>query len=192
MVAAHLGHRKVKFMVMNDRLISFLSNVNQPSHSWHFLSNVNNEMLTLCGQQHSFSTHERGFLWKCQSFWGRKCLDLRGTRTPNLQIHAECSNLLSYQGQTFAVKCDGNIWGTRLNWYACFSFRSNWTPFAWDTANSKLSLEIHGEGQDENQSKSAASDSGRMNQYKNIKSPSVYQDDSITFERRNVLNKTSV
>ena len=23
----------------------------------------------------------------------------RGTRTPNLRIHAECSNLLSYQGQ---------------------------------------------------------------------------------------------
>ena len=37
----------------------------------------------------------------------RKCLDLRGTRTPNLRIHAECSNHLSYQGQTFAVPC---IW----------------------------------------------------------------------------------
>ena len=63
------------------------------------------ERLTVCGQQHSFSTHERMFLWKCQSFWDRKCLDLRGTRTPNLLIHAECSNHLSYQGQEFAVPC---------------------------------------------------------------------------------------
>ena len=30
---------------------------------------------------------------------------VRGTRTPNLRIHAECSNLLSCQGQTFAVPC---------------------------------------------------------------------------------------
>ena len=62
------------------------------------------DMLTVRGQQHSFSAHERVFLWKCQSFWDRKCLDLRGTRTPNLRIHAECSILLSYQGQTFAVQ----------------------------------------------------------------------------------------
>ena len=140
-------------------------------------------MLTVRGQQHSFSTHERLFMWKCQSFWDRKCLDLRGlepptfgfipnaltywairarhllsygfehwlwryryflskvniwnvncaratsfifdTRTvvlvkvskflrqkrsrpegdsnPHLWIHAECSNLLRYQGETFAV-----------------------------------------------------------------------------------------
>ena len=48
----------------------------------------------------------------CESvkvFWDRKCLDLRGTRTPNLRIHAECSNLLSYQGQTFAVPCFGPL-----------------------------------------------------------------------------------
>ena len=38
-------------------------------------------------------------------FWDRKCLDLRGTRTPNLRILAECSNHLSYQGQTFADPC---------------------------------------------------------------------------------------
>ena len=53
-------------------------------------------MLTVRGQQHSFSTHERVFLWMCQRFWERKCLDLRVTRTPNLRIHAECSNLLSF------------------------------------------------------------------------------------------------
>ena len=45
------------------------------------------------------------FLWKCQSLWDRKCLDLKGTRTPKLRIHAECSNHLSYQGQIFAVPC---------------------------------------------------------------------------------------
>ena len=63
------------------------------------------ELLTVRGQQHSFSTQERMFLWKCQSFWDRKCLDRGGTRTANLRIHAECSNHLSYQGQTFAVPC---------------------------------------------------------------------------------------
>ena len=55
-------------------------------------------MLTVRGQQHSFSTHERVFLWKCQSFWDRKCLDLRGTQTPNLRIHAECSNVFELSG----------------------------------------------------------------------------------------------
>ena len=36
-------------------------------------------MLTVHRQQHSFSTHEQMFLWKCQSFWDRKfsCLRLR-------------------------------------------------------------------------------------------------------------------
>ena len=46
-------------------------------------------MLTMCRQQHSFSPHKRMFLWKCQSFWDRKCLDLRGTQTPNLRIHGD-------------------------------------------------------------------------------------------------------
>ena len=62
-------------------------------------------MLTVRGLQHLFSTHERVLLWKCRSFWDRKCLDRRGTRTTNLRIHAKCSTLLSYQGQTFAVPC---------------------------------------------------------------------------------------
>ena len=44
------------------------------------------KMLTVRWQQHSFSTHERMFLWNYHSFWDRKCLDLRGTRTPNLRI----------------------------------------------------------------------------------------------------------
>ena len=61
------------------------------------------EMLSVRGQQHLVSTHERMFLWKCQSFRDRKCLSLRGTRTPNLRIHAECSNHLRSRGQIFAV-----------------------------------------------------------------------------------------
>ena len=64
----------------------------------YFWTKLTFEMLTVRGKQHSFSTHERMFMWKCQSFSDRKCLDLRGTRTPNLRIHAECSNHLSYQG----------------------------------------------------------------------------------------------
>ena len=58
--------------------------------------------VNICAQ-HSFSTHER-FFWKCQHFLrDEKYLDLRGTRTPNLRIHAECSNHFSYQGQAFAA-----------------------------------------------------------------------------------------
>ena len=74
---------------------------------WYFWSKVNmwNVKLTVRRQQHSFSTYERVFWGKCQIFWGRKCPDLRGTRTPNIRIHAECSNLLNYHGQTFAVPC---------------------------------------------------------------------------------------
>ena len=58
-------------------------------------------MLTVRGQQHSFSGHERIFL--LMRFWDRKCLDMRGTRTTDIRIQAECSktNYLSYQGPTF-------------------------------------------------------------------------------------------
>ena len=54
----------------------------------YFGVNLTFDMLTVSEQQH---------------FWDRKCVDLRGTRTPNLRIQAEFSNHLSYQGQTFAV-----------------------------------------------------------------------------------------
>ena len=37
------------------------------------------KLLTVRGQQHLFSTHERMSLYKCQSFWNRKFIDLRGT-----------------------------------------------------------------------------------------------------------------
>ena len=39
-------------------------------------------MPTVRGQQHSFSTHDWMFLWKCQRFWNRKCLNLRGLELP--------------------------------------------------------------------------------------------------------------
>ena len=42
-------------------------------------------------------THERSFLWMSRSFWDR------GRRTPNFRIHAECSNYLSYRGQTSPI-----------------------------------------------------------------------------------------
>ena len=70
------------------------------SGSGVFEVNLTFEILNVRGQQHSCSTHERVFLWKCQNFWDRKCLDLRGTRTPNLRIHTEYSNHSRYQGQT--------------------------------------------------------------------------------------------
>ena len=70
-------------------------------------------MLTVRGQQHSFSTQEHIFLWKYGNFRDRKCLYLRGTRTPNLQIYAEYSNHLTYQGQTFAV----HIFKYWLSWW---------------------------------------------------------------------------
>ena len=95
------------------------------------------EMLTVRGQQHSLSTHKRVFLRKCQSFWDRKCLDLRGTRTPNLRIHAECSNHLSYQGQTFAVPCFEHwFWRYRYFWSKVNIWNVNCvraTAFTFDT-----------------------------------------------------------
>ena len=95
------------------------------------------DMLTVRGQQHSFSTHERVHLWMCQSFWDRKCLDLRGTRTPNLRIHAECSNLLSYQVPTFAVPCFEHwLWRYRCFWSKVYIWYVNCalaTAFNFDT-----------------------------------------------------------
>ena len=54
-----------------------------------FIVKLRFEMLIVCGQQHSFSTQEPMLLWKCRNFKDRNCLDVRGTRTPNLRIHAE-------------------------------------------------------------------------------------------------------
>ena len=55
------------------------------------------EMLTVREQQHSFSTYERMFFF-VPKFWDRKCLDLRGARTPKLRIHAECSKPFELSG----------------------------------------------------------------------------------------------
>ena len=86
------------------------------STNWYMGRKTNIGIIFLSGNldfglEKSWKNHGT-FFWdfcgnpgKCQSFWDRKCLGLRGTRTPNLRIHAECSNLLSYQGQTFAVPC---------------------------------------------------------------------------------------
>ena len=46
-----------------------------------FLSKV--KIGNVGGREHLFSTHEWMYLWKCKSFWDRKCLDSRGTRTPS-------------------------------------------------------------------------------------------------------------
>ena len=46
-----------------------------------------------------FNTQTDVLMKVSKVFWDRKCLDLRETGTPNLPIHAECSNHLSYQGQ---------------------------------------------------------------------------------------------
>ena len=89
-------------LVTNDPLLLTCRN----SLIWYiFEVKLTFEMITVRGQQHSFSTYERMFLWKCQSFWDRKCFSLRGTWTLNLRTYAECSNRLSYHGQTFAVPC---------------------------------------------------------------------------------------
>ena len=44
---------------------------------------------------------------KVSNFFRQKMSRHEGTRTPNLPIHAECSNHLSYHGHTFAVSCFG-------------------------------------------------------------------------------------
>ena len=99
-------------------------------------------MLTVHRQQHSFSTHEPVFLWKCQRFWDRKCLDLRRTRTPNLRNHAECSNLLSYKGQAFAAQCFWRwFWRNRYFWSKTNIWNVNCAPataFIFDTRTGVL------------------------------------------------------
>ena len=90
-------------------------------------------MLFLRGQLHSFSIHEWVFLWKCQSVWDRKCIDLRGTRTPNLRIHAKCSKNLSYQGQTFAVPCFWTLTLAVEIFLYMYIYIRNYIPYHWNT-----------------------------------------------------------
>ena len=42
------------------------------------------------------STHELIVLRICRCFWERKCLDPRGTSTPNFRIHADCSTIYKH------------------------------------------------------------------------------------------------
>ena len=67
------------------------------------------ELLTVCGQQHSFSTHERMFLWKCQFFLRQKSLDLRGTRNTYLRIHAIWAIRARYLLSHVLNTCAGGI-----------------------------------------------------------------------------------
>ena len=99
-------------------------------------------MLTARGQQHSFSTHERVFLWKCQSFWYRKCLDLKGTRTPNLRIHA---NALTYwairAGHLLSHVFEHWPWRYRYFWSKVYIWNVNCartTAFIFDTRTGVL------------------------------------------------------
>ena len=71
------------------------------------------------------------FLRKCRRFLDGKCFNLRGFRTPNLPIYADCSNHLNYQGQTFAVP---------YFWILALAYRYFWnvncartTAFIFDT-----------------------------------------------------------
>ena len=61
----------------------------------YFLSKVNIWNVNCAGATASIFYTQTGVLVKVSSFWERKCLDLRGTQTPNLQIHAECSKWIS-------------------------------------------------------------------------------------------------
>ena len=85
-------------------------------------------MLTVRRQQHSFSRQERMFLWKCQSFWNRKCCDLRATRTPILRGICICIymylsnrsqsvNYNDYESDLKTIKCGvphGSVLGSLL------------------------------------------------------------------------------
>ena len=73
------------FLPMLSRLLIFI----------YFWRKVNIWNVNCAREQHSFSTHEQVFLGKCQSFWDRKCPDLRWTRTPIRRIHIRARHLLS-------------------------------------------------------------------------------------------------
>ena len=78
------------------------------------------ELLTMRGQQHSFSTRERMFLWKCQSFWDRKCLDLRWSKVNIWTVYCARTSLsinyiTQYQWVNNDPVCNGII-----NWIVPF------------------------------------------------------------------------
>ena len=62
------------------------------AHCCHFCSKINIWNVN-CARATAFIFDS--LLWKCRSFGDGKCVELRGTRTPNLRIHSECSNHLN-------------------------------------------------------------------------------------------------
>ena len=96
------------------------------------------DMLTV----HWFSTHERVFLWKCQSIWDRKCPDLRGARTPTFGF---MSNALTYWAIR-AKHLQSRVFEHWLWWYRYFWSEVNiWyvncaraTSFIFDTRTGVL------------------------------------------------------
>ena len=101
------------------------------------------ELLNVRGNKHSFLTHEPVFVWNCQRFWERKCLDLKGTRRPSLQIHANAlticairarhllSHIFKYglwRYRYFLSKV--NIWNVNCVWATAF-FSTHESMFLW-------------------------------------------------------------
>ena len=58
----------------------------------------------------------KGCFFKCRSFRNRKCIDPRGTRIPNLPVHAECSNHFIYQGVIHLLSRVFEYWLWWLFW----------------------------------------------------------------------------
>ena len=102
-------------------------------------------MLTVRMHQHSFSTHQWMFLWKCQSFWDRKCLDQRGTRTPNLRIHVLtiwAIRARHFQSQVFEYW----LWWYRYVWSKVSIWNVNCaraTAFIWLVAHGAYTTPSH-------------------------------------------------
>ena len=107
------------------------------SRYWHLIAafRVANAIfkvkLTVHVQQHSFPTHGRMFLWKCQSFWDRKCLDLRGTRTPTFGFIPNALTTWAFALQCFFLywlwqykyfRSQVSIWNVNWAWATAFVF----------------------------------------------------------------------
>ena len=89
-------------LVSTKPLTSFCTGNHDIQYFWSEINiwNVN------CAQATAFIFDTRtGVLVKVSKFLRQKMYRPEGDSNPNLRIHAECSNLLSYQGQTFAVPC---------------------------------------------------------------------------------------
>ena len=67
-------------------------------------------MLTVPGQQHSFSTHEGVLLWKCQSFWDKtRCNGILRIISSTKHTHwTDIVCLLTHRGRVTHI-CVGNL-----------------------------------------------------------------------------------